>query len=247
MQSSATQLHALETPAITDDSVLVIGHGASLAKSENAAAILRSKGEQVQIVDLLDNPYDFYRSEPEHTERRPRTLLFEAIDRPDLAVAALRWLRKETRPETETSLVALTSAQLGTFDATSFDDFILHPYDPVELLAPIRALRRRRAETPSTPTRYRLGELTVDTKRHEATLGGAPVPLTSKEFGLLAHLLASSDRVVTRDEVVVSVWGQAFGGSVRTVDIHVRRLRAKLGDAFPLTTVRGLGYRLATP
>ena len=82
---------------------------------------------------------------------------------------------------------------------------------------------------------------------HEVTKGGQPIALTAKEFALLVYLCERRGKVLSRDHLLARVWGNRYDGGPRTVDIHVRRLRAKLGDALPLDTLRGSGYKLRVP
>ena len=124
--------------------------------------------------------------------------------------------------------------------SSGFDDFVLHPYVPEELYARIRAVEWRRSEF-ATEERHKVGPIVVDQASHEVTRNGQPVQLTAKEFALLVYLCERRGKVLSR------VWGNRYDGGPRTVDIHVRRLRAKLGDALPLETLRGSGYKLRMP
>ena len=92
-----------------------------------------------------------------------------------------------------------------------------------------------------------MGGLVIDRAAHEVTVDGRPIALTAKELALLAFLAAHRGRVFSREALLARVWGSRYEGGARTVDIHVRRLRAKLGAAFPLLTLRGAGYKLRTP
>jgi DNA-binding response OmpR family regulator len=176
----------------------------------------------------------------------PRALVVEALDRPDLAVTALRALRREPRLEDAGALVAVTAAQVARIEPSSgFEDFVLVPYVPAELYARIRAIEWRRSEF-ANEERMKVGSIVIDRAAHEVLLDGASVQLTAKEFALLAYLAERRGKVVSRDELLRRVWGNRYEGGARTVDIHVRRLRAKLGSALPLTTLRGSGYKLDT-
>jgi DNA-binding response OmpR family regulator len=123
---------------------------------------------------------------------------------------------------------------------------VLHPYVPEELYARIRAIEWRQSEF-STDERLKVGALIVDKAAHSVSVGGRDIALTAKEFALLAYLCERRGRVLTREHLLARVWGNRYEGGARTVDIHVRRLRAKLGDALPLETLRGSGYKLRTP
>ncbi len=125
------------------------------------------------------------------------------------------------------------------------DDYIVKPFSPRELVARIRAVLRR-SEAPSPPAGRATGDLRVDEARHAVTVGGQPVELTAKEFGLLAALMRADGRVLSRDQLLETVWGYANAAEIesRTVDVHVRRLRGKLGpEARRIVTVKAVGYR----
>ncbi|MEX2542989.1 MAG: response regulator transcription factor [Trueperaceae bacterium] len=120
------------------------------------------------------------------------------------------------------------------------DDYLVKPFSAAELVARVRALLRRTAPVRS----HTVGELTVDESSGTARLAGNPVPLTRREFELLAFLIASRGRIYSRRELLDRVWGEEFLGTERTVDQHVAQLRSRLGNEL-IETVRGRGYRLA--
>ena len=226
--------------------VAVVGHGPLLDREDGAAATLRQLGAIVRTLDLWDDPVNLFEDDP-NMEGRPRALLFEALDRPDLALAALRAVRKEQTFDNVGALISVTVGQMARVDPSSgFDDFVLHPYVPEELYARIRAVEWRRSEF-ATEERHKVGPIVVDQASHEVTRNGQPVQLTAKEFALLVYLCERRGKVLSRDHLLARVWGNRYDGGPRTVDIHVRRLRAKLGDALPLETLRGSGYKLRMP
>lgn len=125
------------------------------------------------------------------------------------------------------------------------DDYLVKPFSPRELAARVRALLRRVRQR-ETPRALSVGTLTLDADRHLVTAGGQPVPLTPKEFDLLQALLESAGRVLSREQLLARVWGYARADEIesRTVDVHVRRLRAKLGvEGRRIATLKGVGYR----
>jgi len=218
-----------------------------LDREEGAVGTLAQLGAQVRSLDLWDDPVNLIRDEDEELEIKPRALVFEALDRPDLAVAALRAVRREPFFDSVGAIMAVTVGQVARIEPSSgFDDFVLHPYVPEELYGRIRALEWRRSEF-ATEERHKVGEIVVDRAGHEVTVGGRPIALTAKEFALLAYLCERRGKVLSRDHLLARVWGNRYEGGPRTVDIHVRRLRAKLGDALPLETLRGSGYKLRSP
>ena len=125
------------------------------------------------------------------------------------------------------------------------DDYVTKPFSPRELVARVRAvLRRAGGPGPAPPDVVAAGRVEVDTGRREATVDGVVVPLATREFDLLRFLAEHPGLVLSRRQLLDGVWGPGWYGDERTVDVHVRQLRKKLGDALPLTTVWGVGYRL---
>jgi DNA-binding response OmpR family regulator len=125
------------------------------------------------------------------------------------------------------------------------DDYVTKPFSARELVARVHAiLRRSAAPGPVAGPVLRVGGVEVDTARREARTADGPVALTSREFDLLVYLAANHGLALSRRQLLDGVWGEGWYGDERTVDVHVRQLRKKLGDALPLTTLWGVGYRL---
>jgi DNA-binding response OmpR family regulator len=125
------------------------------------------------------------------------------------------------------------------------DDYVTKPFSPKALVARIKAVFRRLERSSAESSRFVYGTLVMDVGRHETLVGGREVTLTTKEFGLLEHLLRNPGRVLTRDVLLNAVWGYDYFGTTRTVDVHVRRLKQKiplLNDA--IVSVKSLGYKL---
>ncbi|MDN5933389.1 MAG: response regulator transcription factor [Pseudonocardia sp.] len=130
------------------------------------------------------------------------------------------------------------------------DDYLVKPYDIGELVARVHAVYRRRRVEAGPDAAVDVVEIdgvVVDLNRHTVTLAGRAVPLTRKEFQVLALLASSGGAVCTRSRIVAEVWGRSWAGANRTLDVHVATLRTKLGRPELVQTVRGVGYRLGPP
>ena len=124
------------------------------------------------------------------------------------------------------------------------DDYVTKPFSPREVVARVKAILRRAEGPTERPEVLMAGSVEVDLARREARVAGKVVPLTSREFQLLAFLAERPGRALSRQQLLDGVWGSGWYGDDRTVDAHVRQLRKKLGEALPLNTVWGMGYRL---
>ena len=126
------------------------------------------------------------------------------------------------------------------------DDYVTKPFSPRELVARVHAILRR-----STPADMAVsgpiivGSVVVDAARHEVRVGENVVPLATQEFALLQYLVENRGRALSRRQLLDGAWGTQWIGDERTVDVHVRQLRRKLGDALVIDTVRGVGYRMS--
>ncbi|MEO6997513.1 MAG: response regulator transcription factor [Terracoccus sp.] len=131
------------------------------------------------------------------------------------------------------------------------DDYVTKPYSSRELLARVKAVLRRLAEPEELlPATLEAGPVRMDVERHTVTVAGRSTPLPLKEFELLEMLLRNSGRVMTRMQLIDRVWGSDYVGDTKTLDVHVKRLRAKI-EPYPanpvhIVTVRGLGYKFET-
>jgi two-component system OmpR family response regulator len=123
------------------------------------------------------------------------------------------------------------------------DDYVTKPFSPRELTARVKAVLRRAAGAGLADDVLELGPVTVRRAAREVCVEGRDIELTQREFDLLDFLVRHAGRVVTRDQLLESVWGFASPGETRTVEVHVAQLRKKLGDPSLIRTVRGLGYK----
>lgn len=160
----------------------------------------------------------------------------------------LRCLREE--PATARLPVIMLTAKTSEYDRvkgldSGADDYISKPFGVMELLSRIRAVLRRVEKAPAASL-LTAGSLTVDPARRTVTDGDRAIALTFKEFELLACLLRNRELVLTREKLMELVWGSDFEGESRTVDMHIKSLRQKLGPLGELIqTVRGVGYKLS--
>lgn len=158
--------------------------------------------------------------------------------------------RLRSTPETKDVPVLILTAKSSEFDKvigldSGADDYMTKPFGMMELLSRVRALlRRARVHTPEDDI-LRIGALAVSPSHHTVEVDGAPITLSLKEFKLLCLLLKKNGAVATRDEILSTIWGYSFDGESRTVDVHIRNLRQKLGHAGEcIETVKGIGYKI---
>ena len=180
-------------------------------------------------------------------EQAPELVLLDIMLPEEDGVSVLKKLRSV--PATADLPVIMLTAKSTEYDKVlgldaGADDYVAKPFGMLELLSRIRALLRRTSR-PAESAVYRCGELTVDLARHTVEAAGRSVALTQKEFEVLSLLLKNRGQVISRDRLIEEVWGYSFTGESRTVDVHIRTLRQKLGDSGSyIETVRGYGYKI---
>ncbi len=189
-------------------------------------------------------PSEFWKAMAKET---PELVLLDIMLPEEDGLSVLRRLRSAAA--TRRLPVIMLTAKNTEYDRVvgldeGADDFISKPFGMMELMARVRALLRR--ARPETEQReYQVGTLTLSPEKHVVRVDGEEILLTYKEFELLCLLLENRGAVLTRDTLMDRVWGSGMGRENRTLDVHIRTLRAKLGDAGAcIETVRGVGYKI---
>ncbi len=179
-------------------------------------------------------------------EKHPPSLIILDLMLPGMSGMELcRRLRRESLTE-KTPIIMLTAKAAETDKIagldTGADDYIVKPFSVKEVVARVRAVLRRAEK--DAPENYKDDKMTIDFADMRVTCGDENVKLTRKEFALLTHLIKNAGRVATRQNLLDNVWGYSYFGDTRTLDVHIRRLRQKLGGCGNcIETVVGVGYR----
>jgi len=225
--------------AQTSESILIVEDETSIASF--VALYLKNAGYSVRTVTKGADALDQVSSDP------PSLTILDLM-LPDIdGIEVCRRIRKTS----DVPILMLTARDEDVDKIIGLevgaDDYMTKPFNPRELVARVKSILRR-----STPERrqaesavIRHGDLSIDAGRREVRVGEEEIQLAPKEFDLLWELLDHRGLVLTRDQLLERVWGYTFAGDTRTVDVHVRQLRRKLGDASPIVTVWGVGYKVS--
>jgi DNA-binding response OmpR family regulator len=218
-----------QTILIVEDEQAIASFVAAFLKKDGFAVRMTASGQEALTLAVSESP----------------ALVILDLMLPDLdGMEVCRRIR-----ETSTTPVLMLTARDDDLDKIAglevgADDYLTKPFNPRELVARVRAILRRSSER-TRPEAGVLshGDLVLDAGRRECRVGETEIRLAPKEFDLLWELLDHRGFVLTRDQLLERVWGYTFAGDTRTVDVHVRQLRRKLGDASPIVTVWGIGYK----
>ena len=193
----------------------------------------------------FENAASFYKR---MKEQQPDLILLDIMLPDEDGLSILRKLRGTAA--TQKLPVMMLTAKGTEYDKvigldSGADDYLPKPFGMMELVSRVRALLRRTAATPEKVRKfYQIGLVSVDVEKHEVLVDGKPVTLTYKEFELLSYLMENEGIVLSRDRLLSKIWGYDFDGETRTVDVHIRTLRQKLGIGGSITeTIRGVGYK----
>lgn len=193
------------------------------------------------IVSAFENAKEFYKKLDELV---PDLILLDVMLPDESGYDIVRKLRK--RPATQDIPIIMVTAKTTEMDMIKgldggADDYIKKPFSIMELITRVKALLRRTAK--EEPKLLKLDDLVIDHERHVVTVNNEPVDLTYKEYELLRLMMGSQGIVMTREVIMRSVWDTDFEGETRTVDMHIKTLRHKLGDyGSRIKTVRNVGY-----
>ena len=193
----------------------------------------------------FDIPSDFWKAVKKEL---PELVLLDIMLPEEDGLTILKKMR--SAPETKNLPVIMLSAKGTEYDKVTgldcgADDYVAKPFGTLELISRIKALlRRTQSEKNDVPSEISLGKLRISPENHDVCVDNRRISLTLKEYELLMALITNKNRVLSRDTLLRKVWGYDFTGESRTVDVHIRTLRSKLGDCGDIIrTVRGVGYK----
>ncbi len=220
--------------------ILVVEDEASF--SEALAYVLGKEGFEVVVADTGDGAVATF-------DRVGADLVLLDLMLPGLSGTEVC---KQLRSRSNVPIIMLTAKDTEVDKVVGLelgaDDYVTKPYSKAELVARIRAVLRRRSEVaPATDSVLIAGPVRIDVERHQVDINNTSVALPLKEFELLEFLVRNSGRVLTRAQLIDRVWGSDYFGDTKTLDVHVKRLRAKIeqdpANPVYIQTIRGLGYK----
>lgn len=195
----------------------------------------------------FEKPSDFWRA---MDRKLPQLIMLDIMLPEEDGLRILKKLRNAS--STKRLPIIILTAKGTEYDKvigldSGADDYLSKPFGMMELIARIKALLRRTQDINISSNEYDLGKLHVDTAQHLVTVDDKPITLTLKEFEMLCLLIKNQGVVLTRDQLLNKIWGYSFDGENRTVDVHIRTLRQKLGECGDyIETVRGVGYKIGS-
>lgn len=200
----------------------------------------------VRVLDMAGLPWRAVRDETEARASTWPAAIVSAEEDPERGFATARLLRRGEGANAPL-LLLVRGTQLADLDTRhdSFDDFCVTPAHPAELEARVRHLLAAQPGVVIGPDLVEYDPLVLNLETYQASIEGRPLDLTYMEYELLKYLASNPGRVFTRETLLAQVWGYEYYGGARTVDVHIRRLRAKLGEehAGLIQTVRSVGYK----
>jgi two-component system response regulator RegX3 len=212
------------------------------ALSEPLAYLLQREGYEVTVAE------DGRRAITEFDANNPDLVLLDLM----LPVISGTEVCRELRTRSSVPIIMLTAKDSEVDIVVGLelgaDDYVTKPYSTRELIARVRAVLRRRMEPVDDEPLLKVGPIIMDVERHIVSVDGRETPMPLKEFDLLEMLLRNAGRVLTRGQLIDRVWGSDYFGDTKTLDVHIKRIRAKIesqpSEPELLVTVRGLGYRI---
>lgn len=213
-----------------------------VSRQTELARVLADETEAAGHTARFIDPFSDWASEL--ADRSAGAIVFDLAADPAGCARMSAAMRRSEATGHIRQIAAVQADQLGELDVpATIDELLVHPLAPGELKARLRLLEASRRL--SSPTALAFGAVAIDVAAYEVTVNGSPVQLTFKEQELLHFLAAHPDRVFSRSQLLSEVWGYDYFGGTRTVDVHVRRLRFKLGPDIEarIQTVRNVGYK----
>ena len=220
--------------------ILVVEDEASF--SEALSYVLGKEGFEVEVAETGDGAIAAF-------DKNGADLILLDLMLPGLSGTEVC---KQLRSRSDVPIIMLTAKDTEVDKVVGLelgaDDYVTKPYSKAELVARIRAVLRRRSDPPdSNDSLLNAGPVKIDVERHQVSINSEIVSLPLKEFELLEFLIRNSGRVLTRSQLIDRVWGSDYFGDTKTLDVHIKRLRAKIekdpANPVYIQTIRGLGYK----